>query len=115
MLGLAKGYLTDVALANGMVFGSADGYWPIDAAGTLIGTQASVLPTPPARAAANGVDFSLVTFSGAAFKSTGFVVDGNGRVTVHLDNAANDAAAATAGTGLNQLYRNGSIIQVRLT
>ena len=86
--------------------------WPIDPAGTLIGTQQG--GTDP-QTSAHGVDFSAVTFSADAFKSNGFRVDGNGRVTVHLDNAANDAAAATAGTGLNQLYRNGGIIQVRLT
>jgi hypothetical protein len=115
MLGFAKGYLADVPVANGIMFGSPDGYWPVAATGTLIGALASILPTPPPRTAANGVDFSLVTFSGAAFKSTGFAVDGNGRVTVHLDNAVNDAAAATAGTGPNQLYRNGNAILVRLT
>lgn len=31
-----------------------------------------------------------------------------------LTNAANDAAAATAGVGIGQLYRNGSVIQVRI-
>jgi len=30
-----------------------------------------------------------------------------------LVNAANDAAAANAGVGVGQLYRNGSVIQVR--
>ena len=32
-----------------------------------------------------------------------------------LTNAANDAAAATAGVAVGQLYRNGSVVQVRET
>ena len=32
-----------------------------------------------------------------------------------LTNAANDAAAATAGVAIGQLYRNGSVVQVRET
>lgn len=31
-----------------------------------------------------------------------------------LVNAVNDAAAAAAGVGLNQFYRNGSIVMVRV-
>jgi hypothetical protein len=31
-----------------------------------------------------------------------------------LTSAANDAAAAAAGVGIGQLYRNGSVIQVRV-
>ena len=32
-----------------------------------------------------------------------------------LTNAANDAAAAAAGVAIGQLYRNGSILNVRVT
>lgn len=32
-----------------------------------------------------------------------------------LTNAANDAAAAAAGVAINQLYRNGSVVQIRVT
>lgn len=35
-------------------------------------------------------------------------------MNVALVNAANDAAAAAAGVGIGQLYRNGSIINVRV-
>lgn len=31
-----------------------------------------------------------------------------------LTNAANDAAAAAAGVGVGQVYRNGSVLQVRV-
>ena len=81
MLGMAKFALTDVGIGNGIAFGSPDGYWPIDSTGTLIGTLASNLPTPPPRQAAHGIDFSLVTFGTDAFLSTGFSVNPTGRVT----------------------------------
>jgi hypothetical protein len=32
-----------------------------------------------------------------------------------LPNFANDAAAAAGGVGVNQFYRNGSVVQVRVT
>lgn len=34
---------------------------------------------------------------------------------VQLTNAANDAAAALAGVKIGQLYRNGSVVQIRVT
>jgi hypothetical protein len=34
---------------------------------------------------------------------------------VQLTNAANDAAAAAAGVAIGQLYRNGSVVQIRVT
>jgi hypothetical protein len=96
MLGFAKGYLSDVPLANGIVFGSPDGYWPIAATGTLIGALASLLPTPPPRTAGFGVDFNNVTFGSAAFRSPGFLVDPSGNVA-----AGAVTASFTATTGLS--------------
>ena len=32
-----------------------------------------------------------------------------------LTNAANDGAAAAAGVAIGQLYRNGSVVQIRVT
>jgi len=34
---------------------------------------------------------------------------------VQLTNAANDAAAAAAGVAVGQLYRTGSVVQIRVT
>jgi len=34
---------------------------------------------------------------------------------VQLTNAANDAAAAAAGVAIGQFYRNGSVVQIRVT
>ena len=80
----------------------------------LIKVVPRTYPAPATPAYVTGLDFTAATFSGNALATPGFKVDGNGRVTVHLDNAANDAAAATAGTGIDQLYRNGNAILVRL-
>lgn len=67
---------------KGISFGHGLGWWPIKSTGTLIGTTPSAGGLGPAYAAANGIDFSAVTFSTAAFKSTGFEVDGSGNTTV---------------------------------
>jgi hypothetical protein len=96
MLGLAKGYLADVPLANGIVFGSPDGYWPISSTGTMIGALTSNLVTPPARTAGFGVDFNNVTFGSAAFRSPGFLVDPSGNITV-----ASMTSGFTATSGLS--------------
>jgi hypothetical protein len=57
----------------------------------------------------------------AAFTSPGFAVSPTGAVTVQSAsfgtlpvNAANDAAAATAGVAIGGTYRNGSVLQVRV-
>lgn len=65
---------------RGITFGHPQGWWPMKAGGTIIGTFAGFAGSP-AYAAANGVDFSAVTFSAAAFKSVGFQVDGAGTTT----------------------------------
>lgn len=80
LFGMGRVALSDQPFANGIMIGIFDGYWPITAAGTLIGTQPCGLPTPPPYAAAYGVDFNAVTFSQAAFRSTNFFVDGTGHV-----------------------------------
>lgn len=68
--------VNDVGFNYGIVIGQQGFGWPISATGTIIAAQT----TANARTAANGVDFSLVTFSQSAFKSNGFLVDGNGVV-----------------------------------
>lgn len=70
-----------VGWKKGISFGRADGIWPISSTGTIIGTNAQLYGTPVSLAAAHGIDFSAVTFSADAFKSTGFVVSGTGAVT----------------------------------
>ena len=66
----------------GYVANGPEGWWPIKSTGTIFGAYAPIISGGPAMAAAYGVDFSAVTFSTAAFKSTGFTVDGIGNTTV---------------------------------
>ena len=103
MFGMAKTFLTDSGMQTGISFGSYDGYWPIDVGGTLIGTQGSNLPTPPAMAATNGIDFSAVTFSGAAFKSTGFTLSGTGATTINGATSLNSSVVINTGNGVTPL------------
>jgi hypothetical protein len=84
----------------GISFGHALGWWPINSTGTLIGTIASTGGLGPAYAAAYGVDFSAVTFSTAAFKSTGFEVDGIGRTTGSAFILTSGGPRIVQGTGV---------------
>jgi hypothetical protein len=117
MIGLAQARNTNQLAPTGISFGSDDGYWPIRATdGRLISTIASnaLLAGPVPYAAAYGIDFSAVTFSTAFLKSNGFQVDGDGRLSPLLTNAATDAAASAAGVPVGALYRNGNAVLVRL-
>ena len=71
-----------VGWRTGISFGGYEGWWPIQSTGTLVGTNSANIGGGPSMAAAYGVDFSGVTFSTAAFKSTGFAVDGSGNVSI---------------------------------
>lgn len=78
----------DNAMAKfGLVFQSLETpHWPIDPAGTIIGTQQGGSDT---QSAAYGVDFTAVTFSTAAFRSQGFWVDGAGTTRIgRVDNTS---------------------------
>ena len=69
---------------HGVAFGATWGDWCFRPTATLIGAQRRQYPTVLVGAmdAAYGVDFREVTFSGAAFASPGFAVDGDGDVTL---------------------------------
>jgi hypothetical protein len=176
-----------VGLKNGIVFGGAGGWWPIHPTGSLFTTATSLIAGGAAYLATHGIDLTGVTFSGTAFRSTGFSVDGagaiasigltasspsgndplhvtvasgnyarvnytvtgtrswtagvfptgsfiisdesvgarfgidtsglatfTGRLAALLTNAANDAAAASAGVPVGAMYRNANAVQVRL-
>ena len=60
----------------GFCLGDLGNNWPIPPEGTIIGTYGK------AGAAGDGIDFSHVRFSGFAFQSPGFWLDGQGRVTM---------------------------------
>lgn len=62
----------------GIVFGKPGNRFPLDSSSTIMGAYDG---TSNSRAANFGVDFNNITFSTAAFRSTGFVVDPIGGVT----------------------------------
>ncbi len=83
----------------------------IKSTGTAMGSGANTI------SCANGVDFTNFTFSGSAFKGGGWSVDGNGNMHLNMTNlinAVNDGAAAGAGASVGQVYRNGSVLMVRV-
>jgi hypothetical protein len=83
----------------GYAFGDAYGTWPMKSTGTLIGTVAGA-SGGAAWQAAYGVDFAQVTFSQAAFRSTGFSVDAYGDVqTRALAVGAGVASIDSTGAG----------------
>jgi hypothetical protein len=101
---------------EGISFGHTLGWWPIKSTGTIIGTVPSTSGLGPSYAAAWGIDFSAVTFGSGFLKSDGFEVDGSGRVKVTVyGNYADDTAAAAGGVPVTGVYRNGSILMVRVT
>lgn len=55
------------------------------------------------------------TYSGGVWNNR-FQINGNGGIFLPagLSNYANDAAAAGGGIGIGQLYRNGSVVQIRV-
>ena len=86
--------------------GSAQGWFPVSATGTIFGTKAP-LAGGPAYACAYGIDLSAVTFSTAFLKSTGFVVTGSGAAYSNLTTAT---VTASTGTTLTAAQVVGSVI-----
>lgn len=82
----------------GITFGTPHGAWAIKSTGTMIGTLATSYA--PAYAAAYGVDLSAVTFSQAAFKSSGFIVDGSGNVLVGIASPVANSSKLQTSNGI---------------
>lgn len=80
---------------TGFSFGNMQGYFPIDPLGTMVGAGPVSSGT---MLAANGIDFSLVTFSGYSLRFTGFTVDGSGNVAA-ASVALNAGPTWTSGAG----------------
>lgn len=78
--GLQVGGTSSPGWMNGIAFGGHEGWWPMNPNATLIGT----IPSNgggPAYTAANGIDWSAVTFSGNFLNSVGYSVSGTGAET----------------------------------
>jgi len=73
-------------------------HWPIDPLGTLIGTQQGGTDPQTAR---YGIDFTAVTFSGAAFRSIGFEVGPAGNTLLNNFTAS---GSSTVGNGAGAVY-----------
>ena len=84
----------------GITFGHDLGWWPIKSTGKIIGTVPANGGLGPTYAAAWGVDFSAVTFSGGFLKSTGFEVDGIGRTTAPAFILTSGGPTITTGAGV---------------
>lgn len=107
---------------NGLLFGDPVGSWPFTAAASIIeakkrGQDMSSVTSPEATINANwGIDFRQVTFASGFIASNGFSVDGSGRVTLTVRGSyANDAAAAAGSVAVGELYRNGSVLMIRVS
>jgi len=87
---MANASIAGVAPHDGIIITNA-GNQPLQASGTLFKTFGNVQ-------VANGVDFTTATFSGTAFASTGFSVDGTGHISIATGTPASAAAACTTGT-----------------
>lgn len=77
MLSFTTASSSNAKWTYGITFGWSQGFWPFDSTSTLIGTFGL-----DAKTANHGVDFSAVTFTTSAFKSTGFLVSPTGATTV---------------------------------
>ena len=98
----------------GFQFGMSEGWWPMAATGTMIGTRPG-FAGGPAYAAAHGVDFSSVTFSSDAFKSAGFLVDPTGIITGLTGSKIQDPAAVAGGVGGQLLLQGNNTTPAQVT
>lgn len=116
MLGLLRDSTTTVGWNYGIAFGRQDAQWPIASGGTMIG---SVAPASGSRIAAYGVDLRNITFSGGAFASPGFAVDGSGNVAgISLSTAGASGAVyinSRSGSGTQFAWINQTGANVSLS
>jgi hypothetical protein len=84
----------------GYAIGNGYGWWPMKATGTLIGT---IPPNPggPAYAAAWGIDFSAVAFSGGLIRGPVFSVNSAGKIASSAG-VAMGSATVSAATDLSR-------------
>jgi fibronectin-binding autotransporter adhesin len=90
----------------GLEFGRYGGAFPISSTGTLIYGQGNA---GAGFSAANGIDFSLGTFSGSAFKSPGFNVGGSGNTTIGGTLGVTGKVTASGGANVSGLATFGGV------
>jgi hypothetical protein len=91
---------------GGGASGDHYGRWPLKTTGTI-------LKTGGGGTLANGIDISDTTFSGSAFKSTGFAVNGTGGIAVNGDTTYGLDTHGASFTGQAIRLGNGQSIVVR--
>ena len=108
-----------VSLANtlsGSLHGITSGYNPL---GLTVGWSYANAGETDLMVTNNGLSVYTVSGTGVPSSSPIFTVSGVGAVTLPaLKTSAsysNDAAAATGGVAVGQLYRNGSVVQIRIS
>jgi hypothetical protein len=94
---------------------SVDGSGHITGLSLRVGGALATAPGGPlALTGGSGDHLATVTLTTAANKTLSLNPSGGALVLPLLTNAANDAAAASAGVAVNQLYRNGSVVMQRV-
>lgn len=111
--GDAGGGFTHVGWKHGILFTDIHDGDPFASDSTILGAY---WETGSARTITHGIDLSGFAFSGKAWQSPGMSIDGSGYIIATVrGNFANDAAAAAGGVPVGELYRNGSVVQIRVS
>ena len=88
-----------VGWSQGIALGSANGQYPLISTGTILASYGGTV--------AAGVDLSLTTVTGSAFKSTGFSVDGSGNLSSNKITTGNVIASGTYTANAGNSYSSG--------
>ena len=99
-IGLSSDSPASPGWSRGISFGSAGGWWPINAGGVMIYADPAAVAGGPPHTCGTGIDFSAVTFGYAAFVTKGFLINPKGGI----DFGASDAASATDTTRHIDIY-----------
>jgi hypothetical protein len=101
---------------SGSLHGVTSGYSP---QGLTVGWSYANVGETDLMVSADGMNIYTVSSGGVSAASPIFALSGTGNVTLSGLKAstsyANDAAAATGGVAVGQVYRNGSVVQIRIS
>lgn len=80
--------------------GALNGWFPLKAGGTIMGSSLPTIGGGPAYTTALGIDLTGITFTTAFLKSTGFLVDGAGITTAASYVIGSSGPTITSGSGV---------------
>ncbi len=102
--------------SSGNIHGVTNGYSP---QGLTVGWSYANTGETDLMVSADGLSVYTVSAAGVAASTPIFALSGTGKITLSALQASasysNDVAAATAGVAVGQLYRNGSVVQIRIS